>query len=112
MNKGFKTTILLILIVLFATSFVERKNGETYLRDMNCIAIVELAAEHAFSKKQIEKFHEYNKKKFDIYQSYPEGHLLSNQIIRNKIKHKARLKKNGEKYLNSALFNCGFSEKF
>ena len=101
-----------MLIVLFASSFVEKKNGETHLNDMNCIALLELAADYAYSKNQKDKYDEFKKKKFDIYQSYPDGHLLSNQIVRNKIKHKARFKKGGEEYLNSALFNCGFSEKF
>ena len=112
MNKSLKTTIILVLIVLFAASFVEKKNGETHLNDMNCIAILELAADYAYGKKQMDKYAKYNKNKFDIYQSYPDGHLLSNQIVRNKIKHKARLKKSGAEYLNSTLFDCGFSEKF
>ena len=112
MNKILKITIAVMLIVLFVSSFVEKKNGETHLNDMNCIALLELAADYAYSKNQKDKYDEFKKKKFDIYQSYPDGHLLSNQIVRNKIKHKARLKKSGEEYLNSALFNCGFSEKF
>jgi len=112
MNRILKITIAVVLIVLFASSFVEKKNGETHLNDMNCIALLELAADYAYSKNQKDKYDEFKKKKFDIYQSYPDGHLLSNQIVRNKIKHKARLKKSGKEYLNSALFNCGFSEKF
>ncbi len=101
-----------MLITLFASSFVKKKNGETYLDDMNCIALLELVADYAYVKNQMDKYDEFKKKKFDIYQSYPDGHMLSNQIVRNKIKHKARLKKSGEEYLNSALFNCGYSEKF
>ena len=112
MNKTLKIAIVVILIILFATSFVEKRNGETHLNDINCIALLELAADYAYSEKQMDKYDEYRKNKFDIYQSYPDGHLLSNQIVRNKIKHKARLKKSGVEYLNKALLNCGFSEKF
>ena len=50
MNKILKITIAVVLIVLFASSFVEKKNGETHLNDMNCIALLELAADYAYSK--------------------------------------------------------------
>ena len=112
MNKALKIAIVVFLVILFATSFIEKKNGETHLNDINCIALLELAADYAYGKKQMDKYEEYRKNKLYIYQSYPDGHLLSNQIVRNKIKHKARLKKSGEEYLNKALLDCGFSKNF
>ena len=62
MNKILKITIAVVLIVLFASSFVEKKNGETHLNDMNCIALLELAADYAYSKNQKDKYDEFKKR--------------------------------------------------
>ena len=59
----------------------------------------------------LDSFKEFNKIKSDIFQSYPEGYLLSNQIIRSKVKHKARLKNGHKDYLDGKLFECGFTGK-
>ena len=45
MKKTLKITIVVILIILFATSFVEKRNGETHLNDINCIEWLVLALE-------------------------------------------------------------------
>ncbi len=112
MRVGLKIFLILVFAVLFAVSFVDKKSGARHLDDINCIAILELAADIAYSKGELDKYHQYDRKKRAIYQSYPEGHLLSNQIVRSKVTHKARLKKSKDKYLNSKLLDCGFTGTF
>lgn len=111
MKAGLNTLFILLLVVLFAVSFVDKKSGARHIKDINCIAVLELAADVAYSKRELDKYEMYSKKRLDIYQSYPDGHLLSNQVIRSKVRHKARLKKGKEEYLSNKLFDCGFTGK-
>lgn len=111
MKQNIKSLLFLVLVGFFASSFIEKKNGDRHLRDINCIAILELAADVAYGKQDLDSFKEFNKIKSDIFQSYPEGYLLSNQIIRSKVKHKARLKNGDKDYLDGKLFECGFTGK-
>ena len=45
MKRYIRPLLFLVLVGFFASSFIEKKNGDRHLRDINCIAILELAAD-------------------------------------------------------------------